>query len=47
MELDPLLLSSATTLQDLYRKRGDGAKADGLADRIHRMMMSKSPKPKQ
>jgi hypothetical protein len=38
LQLDPLLLSAATALEEAYRKQGDPDKADTLRDRMrHRM----------
>ena len=34
LELDPLLLPAATTLEEVYRRRGEGEKASALAGRI-------------
>jgi hypothetical protein len=38
LELDPLLLTAATALEELYRKQGDSEKADAVASRIGRAM---------
>jgi tetratricopeptide (TPR) repeat protein len=38
MELDPLLLSAATALQEVYRKQGDNEKAAALVSQIARAM---------
>ena len=38
LELDPLLLSAATALQEVYRKQGHDEKAAALADQIRRRM---------
>ena len=40
LELDPLLLSAATALQELYRNQGDTEKAAAVADQIQRAMRS-------
>ena len=40
LELDPLLLSAGTALQEVYRKQGDSDKADALADRMRRAMLN-------
>lgn len=40
LELDPLLLSAATALQELYRNQGDTEKAAAVADEIQRAMRS-------
>ncbi len=41
LELDPLLLSAGTALQDVYRKQGDETKADALAEKMRRAMLGK------
>jgi hypothetical protein len=41
MELDPLLLSAATALQEVYRKQGDNQKAAALASQMERAMRKK------
>lgn len=38
MSLDPLLLSAATALQEVYKKQGTPEKANALADRMRRTM---------
>ena len=44
LALDPLLLPAATTLMSIYRKRGDTAKENGLAERM-RGVLSGARKP--
>ena len=44
LELDPLLLSAATALEEAYRKQGDPKKAAALGDRIRRTMQGTSIK---
>ena len=38
LELDPLQLSAATALQEVYRKQGHNEKAAALEDQIRRRM---------
>jgi hypothetical protein len=40
LELDPLLLSAGTALQEVYRKQGDSERAHALADRMRRAMLN-------
>ena len=47
VELDPLLLSAGTALQEVYRRQGDSKKADALADRMRRTMLNLPKKPGQ
>jgi hypothetical protein len=42
LELDPLLLSAGTALQEVYRKQGNSDKADALAERMRRSMLGLS-----
>jgi predicted CXXCH cytochrome family protein len=41
LELDPLLLSAGTALQQAYRKQGNEAGADALAEKMRRAMIGK------
>lgn len=41
LKLDPLLLSAATALQEVYRKQGDNEKAAALASQMRRAMTSR------
>ena len=47
LELDPLLLSAGTALQDVYRRQGDDDKADALADRMRRTLLNLPKKSSQ
>jgi hypothetical protein len=40
LELDPLLLSAGTALQEVYRRQGHSEKADALAERMRRAMLN-------
>jgi hypothetical protein len=45
LELDPLLLSAATALQQVYRRQGDNEKATALGDRVRHAMIGSPMKP--
>ncbi len=40
VQLDPLLLSPATALEEVYRKQGNNEAADAVADRMRRAMLN-------
>jgi tetratricopeptide (TPR) repeat protein len=42
LNLDPLLLSAGTSLQQVYRRQGNSGKADALAERMRRTMLGLS-----
>ena len=43
LDLDPLLLSAAASLQEVYRRQGAAGKAAALGDRMRRAMVQNSP----
>jgi hypothetical protein len=45
LELDPLLLSAGTALQEVYRRQGNSEKADALADQMRRAMLNLRKQP--
>ena len=45
LELDPLLLSAATALQEAYRRQGDNEKAAALASDMRRAMRTSPERP--
>ena len=47
LELDPLLLSAATALQEVYRRQGANEKAGALVDRMRRAMRNSPGKSGQ